>query len=203
MSEEIKFDLDGDIIMQIEMDSYMKYNDTIASMNDHLGEIYGYSDVRNTEEAQLKYEKELAYKAIVQLQQKVEQLENENFNIRENIHLERISLPPELTKDKNFMELYDIPSYEDLQQKVEELEKENKELNRMCELYGQSLYNADLTKAEKRVEQLENIRKEAIRYLENNQLYNFDYDKEELFEIVSDKIAKEYLLNILNKGSEE
>ena len=76
MSEEIKFDLDKDIIMQIEMDSYMKYNDTIASMNDHLGEIYGYSDVRDTEEAQLKYEKELAYKAIVQLQQKVEQLES-------------------------------------------------------------------------------------------------------------------------------
>lgn len=76
MSEEIKFDLDGDIIMQIEMDSYMKYNDTIASMNDHLGEIYGYSDVRDTEEAQLKYEKELAYKAIKDLQQRVEQLEN-------------------------------------------------------------------------------------------------------------------------------
>lgn len=75
MREEIKFDLDEDIMMQIEMDSYMKYNDTIASMNDHLGEIYGYSDVRDTEEAKLKYEKELAYKAIVQLQQKVEQLE--------------------------------------------------------------------------------------------------------------------------------
>ena len=77
MSEEEKFDLDGDIIMQIEMDSYMKYNDTIASMNDHLGEIYGYSDVRDTEEAQLKYEKELAYKAIVQLQQKVEEKDKE------------------------------------------------------------------------------------------------------------------------------
>lgn len=50
------------------------------------------------------------------------------------------------------------------------------------------------------IEQLENIRKEAIRYIQNNQLYNFDYDKEELFEIVSDKVAKEYLLNILNKG---
>ena len=123
MSEEIKFDLDGDIIMQIEMDSYMKYNDTIASMNDHLGEMYGYSDVKDMEEVQLKYEKELAYKAIVQLQQKVEQLEK--------------------------------------------------------------------------------IRKEAIKYIQNNQLYNFDYDKEELFEIVSDKVAKEYLLNILNKGSDK
>lgn len=76
MNEEIKFDLDKDIIMQIEMDSYMKYNGTIASMNDHLGEIYGYSDVKDMEEVQLKYEKKLAYKAIKDLQQKVEQLEN-------------------------------------------------------------------------------------------------------------------------------
>ena len=123
MSEEIKFDLDGDIIMQIEMDSYMKYNDTIASMNDHLGEIYGYSDVRDTEEAQLKYEKELAYKAIVQLQQKVEQLEN--------------------------------------------------------------------------------IRKEAIKYILKNKLYRFKYDDEELFEITTDKKTKDDLLNILNKGSDK
>ena len=49
-------------------------------------------------------------------------------------------------------------------------------------------------------DELENIRKEAIRYIQNNQLYNFDYDKEELFEIVFDKVAKEYLLYILNKG---
>lgn len=42
----------------------------------------------------------------------------------------------------------------------------------------------------------------AIKYINNNKLYDFDYDKEELFEIVSDKIAKEYLLNILN-GSDE
>ena len=86
MSEEIKFDLDGDIIMQIEMDSYMKYNDTIASMNDHLGEIYGYNDVKDMEEAQLKYEKELAYKAIKDLQQKVEQLEKENQKFFEELN---------------------------------------------------------------------------------------------------------------------
>lgn len=78
MNKEIKFDLDKDIIMQIEMDSYMKYNDTIASMNDHLGEIYGYSDVKDMKEMQLKYEKKLAYKAIKDLQQKVERLEKEN-----------------------------------------------------------------------------------------------------------------------------
>lgn len=89
MSEEIEFDLDKDIIMQIEMDSYMKYNDTIASMNDHLGEIYGYSDVRDIEEVQLKYEKELAYKAIVQLQQKLKDLQQKVEQLQ-NIRKEAI-----------------------------------------------------------------------------------------------------------------
>ena len=84
MNEETKFDLDKDIIMQIEMDSYMKYNDTIALMNDHLGEIYGYSDIKDMEEIQLKYEKKLAYKAIKDLQEKVEQLEKENKELKED-----------------------------------------------------------------------------------------------------------------------
>ena len=108
MSEEIKFDLDGDIIMQIEMDSYMKYNDTIASMNDHLGEIYGYSDVRDTEEAQLKYEKELAYKAIVQLQQKVEQLENIRKDAIEYIKSYKNDYAPYELSDYNVREILNI-----------------------------------------------------------------------------------------------
>lgn len=80
---------------------------------------------------------------------------------------------------------------EHLQQKVEQLEKENKELNRMCELYGQSLYNADLTKAEKRVEQLENIIKEAREYINDVTVFDGSY------------MVSEDLLNILNKGSDK
>ncbi len=50
------------------------------------------------------------------------------------------------------------------------------------------------------IEQLENIRKEAIKYILKNKLYRFKYDDEELFEITTDKKAKDDLLNILNKG---
>jgi putative NADH-flavin reductase len=151
MSKEIKFDLDKDIIMQIEMDSYKKYNDTIASMNDHLGEIYGYSDVRNTEEAKLKYEKELAYKAIVQLQQKVEQLEKENIKQKEIIeNLTTMTVCGDKKQIKNT--------------------------------------------AQYKLEQLENIRKEAIEELTymSTDAYVEDYDIRE----------KHYnlLMNILNKG---
>lgn len=43
----------------------------------------------------------------------------------------------------------------------------------------------------------------AIRkYLLNNKLYTFKYDDEELFEITTDKKAKDVLLNILNGGDE-
>ena len=79
-----------------------------------------------------------------------------------------------------------------LQQKVEQLEKENKELNRMCELYSQSLYNADLTKAEKKVEQLENIRKEAIELIKK-------YQRKDEFLNLNEWQTRD-LLNILNKG---
>ena len=44
----------------------------------------------------------------------------------------------------------------------------------------------------------------AIRkYLLNNKLYTFKYDDEELFEITTDKKAKDVLLNILNGGDVE
>ena len=51
--------------------------------------------------------------------------------------------------------------------------------------------------------ELKNRISEAIRYLKNNKLYNFNYDEEELFEIVSDKVAKDYLLNILDGDNNE
>lgn len=49
-------------------------------------------------------------------------------------------------------------------------------------------------------DELENIRKEAIKYVLKNKLYRFKYDDDELFEITTDKKAKDDLLNILNKG---
>ena len=101
-----------------------------------------------------------------------------------------------------------------LQQKVEQLEKENKELKEENKrifqnvnddelLISNAMNYAELKKAEKKIEQLESIRKEAIEYVLKNKLYGFKYDDEELFEITTDKKAKDDLLNILNKGSEK
>lgn len=56
---------------------------------------------------------------------------------------------------------------------------------------------------QQKVEQLENIRKEAIKYILKNKLYRFKYDDEELFEITTDKKTKDDLLKILNKGSDK
>lgn len=74
MSEEVNFDTNEDIIYQIEMMSYMKYNDMIATANDHIGDIYSYRDIEDMKSAEEHYEKELAYQAITQLQQENKQL---------------------------------------------------------------------------------------------------------------------------------
>lgn len=76
-------DFNKDIIFQIEMASYDKFNDHIATMNDYIGEIYSYKDIEDAKLTQTNFEKEIAYEAIKQLQQ-------ERFQIkRENLILER------------------------------------------------------------------------------------------------------------------
>ena len=52
-------DIPEEVLFDIEMQSYMKYNDTIANMNDWLGELYSYQDVKDTEEAQKAFEEQL------------------------------------------------------------------------------------------------------------------------------------------------
>ena len=90
-----------------------------------------------------------------------------------------------------------------LQQKVEQLEKENKELRQpqvfidcedMEERYGRDLYE-DYLKG--KIEQLENIRKDAIEYVREN-VY-IDYYGVAIFR---KQKHVDSLLNILNKGSE-
>lgn len=89
-------------------------------------------------------------------------------------------------------DLYKLKIYiTSLQEKVEQLEKENEAT---LKNYGNLV---------KEWKQLENIRKEAIKYVLKNKLYRFKYDDEELFEITTDKKAKDDLLNILNKGSDK
>lgn len=61
-------------------------------------------------------------------------------------------------------------------------------------------YEDEIKDLQQKVKQLENIRKETIEYVLKNKLYKFKYDDEELFEITTDKKAKDDLLNILNKG---
>ena len=48
----------------------------------------------------------------------------------------------------------------------EDLEKENNELSKMCELYSKSLYNADLKRAEKELDQYKNNWEELKKWLE-------------------------------------
>lgn len=71
---------------------------------------------------------------------------------------------------------------------ITNLQQENQDLSRVCELYGKSLYNAELTDYKSRIEKAVEYIKEDM-YSEPNELYGL--------------IDGEHLLNILNGRSDE
>ena len=81
--------------------------------------------------------------------------------------------------------------------KIDNLRKQNKELNRMCELYSKSLYNAELTDYKSRCEK-------AIEYIENNKKETSSHfnGKEYVYRNFTLYCEPNDLLNILN-GSDE
>lgn len=48
------------------------------------------------------------------LRVKMNELEEQNFDIKQNLMIDKMSIPESLTKDKTFMEIMDMPSYEEL-----------------------------------------------------------------------------------------
>lgn len=48
------------------------------------------------------------------LRVKINELEEQNFDIKQNLMIDKMSIPESLTKDKTFMEIMDMPSYEEL-----------------------------------------------------------------------------------------
>ena len=89
----------------------------------------------------------------------------------------------------------------------ERLKEIEDSINLQLELCKQLKVDDEMLQEEKELYdytiKLKNRISEAIRYLKNNKLYNFDYDEEEIFEVVSDKVAKDYLLYILKGDNNE
>lgn len=60
-----------------------------------------------------------------------------------------------------------------------------------------------MAEIEKENKELQDRIDKAVKYLLKNKLYKFKYDEEELFEITTDKKAKDDLLNILQGENNE
>lgn len=87
------------------------------------------------------------------------------------------------------------------------LRQENQQLKEKIKTYEEP---EDLTlifmycdeKAKDKIKQLQSVIKEIREYINKNKLYNYKYDEEELFEIITDEVAKTDLLKILDKGEQ-
>ena len=81
------------------------------------------------------------------------------------------------------------------------------EINKMCsDIYEGEDWQPmkDYIKSlQTKLQQKENKEKKIREYILTHKLYCFKYDEEELFEITTDKKAKDELLEILDKVSDE
>lgn len=77
MNKDIVFDTNEDVLFQVAMIIYDRHNDSIASINDHLGEIFSYRDLEDAERAELEDEKDLLTIAVQQLQKENKRLKQE------------------------------------------------------------------------------------------------------------------------------
>jgi flagellar motility protein MotE (MotC chaperone) len=66
-------DKSDDILFDIDMQLYDEFNDKIATMNDHLGDIYSLRDVEEVEKAEKEKEIKLLKEAVRKLQKEVEE----------------------------------------------------------------------------------------------------------------------------------
>lgn len=82
-----------------------------------------------------------------ELKKQLEELEEQNFNLREDIMLKKMAFPHEKIKDKSLYDLYDMPSYSDLakenQQYKEAINKINVFLDNHDKNAGKLYYKYD------------------------------------------------------------
>ena len=103
-------------------------------------------------------------KKVEELIKENERLKEENFNLREGIYIEKMSFPSE---GRNFKELIEMPTYE-------ELKKENEKLN-----HYKLLYQKVKERNDKALEYVENNTYtsagslKTTLYLQNDELYDF------------------------------
>lgn len=59
-----------------------------------------------------------------QLKEQIEKCQLQNFNLKQDIMIKKISFPNKKIRDKSLIELYNMPSYEDLKRENQQLKEQ-------------------------------------------------------------------------------
>ena len=77
-------------------------------------------------------ESEKAKDKIQELEKQLEELEKQNFNLREYIVVNKMAIPHEEIKDKSLYDLYTIPSYSDLSKENQKYKEVINKIKEVC-----------------------------------------------------------------------
>ena len=155
-----------------------------AEVNTYLHDLYNQIQYEFCEQ----YEDEIKY-----LQQKVEQLENENEYLKMSNpeqNMEHFRIVNENKRKIDMLRKEKKKKEKEVNEYQKELEKADS-ITQSCIFQGKQESKISFRNCLNRLEQLENIRKEAIEYVKNDSYFD------------GSGICANDLLKILNKGSED
>lgn len=123
-----KEEIEKDILFQIDMQLYDEFNDKFCEINEHLGDVYTYNDLRDIEEAEKEKERTLLRGAIAKLQNRIKELEE--------IDTEHQKLNGELQEKYSKLENHyncRLKDIEMLNAHIEKLNRQNEELQEIID----------------------------------------------------------------------
>ena len=163
MNEEEKKAMKNDILFQIDMQLYDEFNDTIATINDHLGDIYSLRDIEEVEKAEKDREIKLLREAIKKQQKELDKLKNKNKDLLRKLR--------NRVKQVKNLEKYALYKKE-FSRLNKELEKKDREIqikNNYLDLIWQIGYDYDgLNKVESLKELIDELVDYAIKAKKND-----------------------------------
>lgn len=112
---------------QEELDKAPRYTANFLSINDRQAKLlldYITTLQEENKEAHdfdktMKDIKDNLIARINRQETEIERLKQELFDFKQNIYIEKAEIPQKLTQNKSFMELYDIPTYEDYKLRID------------------------------------------------------------------------------------
>ena len=192
----------NDILYDIGMQLYDEFNDKIATMNDHLGDVYSFRDIEEVEKAEKEKEIKLLRIAIIKQQKEIEEFKKKNENLLDalnnSINIKKYWVNKD--KIKEILGIEEETDTEEILSLLQTIVDENARLEDIEDRKVQIEYNNVFNKGVKSVEDKIKAKIEELEIEQESNREDLKIAIDNLLVQNIDKIANKISINMSIRG---